>query len=89
MTKHIRKNAPAGAEYFKIVGNHISYMKCDEHDSVLVYDQFKREWLKTYCLTRADLHAQRDCHSLHALPSWVLVGSFIVAVLSAVAWSKM
>lgn len=86
MTKNIRKEAPEGAEYFRITGDCIEYAKLDEDDRLHIYDHQSSQWELQSPMYDADTVKSAGFHAFEA-PKWMwfslggLFGAVIVGLL--------
>lgn len=91
MTKQIRKDAPAGAEWFKFICGVCTYYKADENDQVWLYTP-NNTWMIYPYAYRDGMISAHGFHSLHfpqVTPRrfwWAYLLGFS-AVVSAIYWS--
>lgn len=70
MSKHIKKHAPEGAEYFQIVGSTIAYYKCDEEDNAYCWAGDEMGWDMVELMSKLDLDIDPNVHHVDSDVPW-------------------
>lgn len=79
MTKQIRKEAPVGAQYFRLIGSYATYYKYDEFGRVYCWDA-NGFWSLIKYARPEDLE---DDSNIHALDSENVTAYLLIAFVGA------